>query len=400
MDFTGLRIARWRDAAGMTQQELADRIGRSRKWLSEVERGVTPVTHRRDLYAVAAALGVSPTDLAGQPQAPRNRDELAVTALVPALRGALDDEPEDRAPLDVDGLRARVDHVMAARMGCDYQRLASLLPGVVADARRLANSVDEAAGAALFARAAVCVALTVKPFGYLDLAARFAERATLAADLLGEAAERAAARFAGAQLALASGTAGGRRRSYTLAAAGVDELDGAAGDDALTWYGMLHLHAAMSAASLGHHDDMAAHLREAEATAGRVQGDPWRMEVTPANVGVWRTNIALENGDPGRAPEFARQVDRSALRSVQRRAHLHIGAGRGLFLAGRPDAAVRQFLAADAVAPAELRTRPSVREIVAQMVRDARRQGSGELRELAVRVGVDPVDPDVDAASE
>ncbi|MFF3852252.1 hypothetical protein [Micromonospora sp. NPDC002575] len=35
----------------------------------------------------------------------------------------------------------------------------------------------------------------------------------------------------------------------------------------------------------------------------------------------------------------------------------------------------------------------SLREIVGQMVRDARRRGAPELRDLATRIGVDPLDP-------
>jgi hypothetical protein len=55
---------------------------------------------------------------------------------------------------------------------------------------------------------------------------------------------------------------------------------------------------------------------------------------------------------------------------------------------------VRAFLAADDAAPGDLRMRPSAVELVGQMVRDAPvRGGSAELRELAVRVGVDPLAP-------
>ena len=55
----------------------------------------------------------------------------------------------------------------------------------------------------------------------------------------------------------------------------------------------------------------------------------------------------------------------------------------------------RQFLEADTVSAQELRSRSTVREIVGQMVRDARRRGSDELKDLAVRIGIDPLDPDL-----
>jgi len=62
-----------------------------------------------------------------------------------------------------------------------------------------------------------------------------------------------------------------------------------------------------------------------------------------------------------------------------------------LYAAGRPDEAVREFLRADELAPQKVRTRPLVLEVVGQMVRDARRSGSTELREPAARCRIDPL---------
>ena len=396
-DWIGRRVARWRDVAGMTQQQLADAVQVSREHLSRIENGHRSVTDRRLLYALATALGVNVGDLTGQPEPPRNRHDLAVYSAVPAMRGALDDDPPDDGPLDPSQMGRRVDAAMRLRMACDYANLANLLPSLIASTRRLANSGGDGAelGLGLFVRTAVCAALAVKPFGYLDLAARFAERATAAADLLDQPVERAAAGFATAQCALASGTTGGQRRSLAVSRTHADLLGGTGDDAALTWWVMLHLHAGLSAATLGDGDTAVAHHREAATTAERISTDPWRMEPAPANVGVWRVSIALED-DPVRVPHYTRRVDRTALRSRQRTAHLHIQAGRGCCAADDPAAAVRHFLAADEVAPSELRSRPSVRELVGQMVRDARGRGSTELRDLATRVGIDPLQPDAD----
>lgn len=395
-DYIGYRVAQWRGIADLTQAQLAERVGHSREYISMIENGTRLVTKRSLLIALASALGVSVNDLTGQPDQPRTRDELAVYSAVPSLRGALDDEPEIATPVDGEQLAAGVDQAMRARMMCDYPTLARILPGLVADSRRLANggSSDTAAGLALFVRAATCAALTIKPFGYIDLSARLAERADLAARMLDRPVELAAARFAAAQTALASGTQGGQRRSLATAATAAAQLGDSGGDDAMSWYGMLHLHAALSAASLGRTGDVDTHLREAETTATRVGADPWRMEFSPANVAVWRVGVAVENGEPERAPEYARRVERGQLRTANRLARLHIDAGRGHYAAGEHDLAIRRFLAADDVSAPELRSRTTVKEIVGQLVRDARRRGSDELRELAVRVGVDPLDPD------
>ncbi|MER7168581.1 helix-turn-helix transcriptional regulator [Micromonospora sp. NPDC000207] len=385
-DYIGLRIARWRDANGMTQQQLADRIGVTDAYISMIERGRRPVTKRSTLIALASALGVGVTDLTGQPTAPRSGDELAVYSAVPQLRGALDDD-FDGAPVGLDVLSGALDEAMRARMACDYPVLARTLPGLVKGARQLADSGD-AAGPGLLVRAALTTALVIKPFGWVDLAARYAERAELTARRLGPV-EQAAAAFGAAQVALASGTPGGRRRSLRTVVRAAEQL-GDDGDDALlTWYGMLHLHAALSAAALGT-GDPDLHLAEAAEAARRTGSDPWRMEFTEANVGIWRVGVAVENGAPDKAPQYARLVDRSKIQTANRRTRLHIDAGRGWYAVGDTDQAIRCFLEADKANPAELRSRPSVRELVGQMVRDARRNGSEPLRDLAVRMGLDP----------
>lgn len=393
-DYIGLRVARWRDISGLTQQDLANAVGVTSAYISMLENGRRPVTKRSLLIALASALQVSVTDLTGQPTAPRSSDDLAIYAAVPALRGALDDDPAADGLPSLADVASRTDAVMSARMACDYQRLARLLPALVADARQLANAGEERA-LPLFVRTAVTAALAIKPFGYVDLSARYAERAEVAAGRLGRQIESAAAAFALAQTALASGTIGGRRRSLVTAINAAESIGDDGDDDALTWYGMLHLHAALSAASLGV-GDPGRHLTEAGSAARRAGSDPWRMEFTPENVAIWRIGVAVENGEPERAPEYAHQVDRSRIRTANRRARMHIDTGRGWYAAGDQGRAVRSFLEADEASPAELRSRPSVRELVGQMVRDSRRRGSDELRDLATRVGVDPLDPDLD----
>jgi len=58
----GRNAARLRDAAGLTQEALAERAGMSQQYISDLERGKrnpTVVT----LYELAQALGVGPVEL-------------------------------------------------------------------------------------------------------------------------------------------------------------------------------------------------------------------------------------------------------------------------------------------------------------------------------------------------
>lgn len=389
-DYMGLRVARWRDIGGMTQQQLADAVGVTREYISMIENGRRPVTKRSLLIALARALGVSVNDLTGQPYAPESPQELLIYSIASGVRQALDEDHDDLPPADLDALATTAHRVRVARMACDYATLANLLPDLVVRTRLLATSgTGETArtGLALFVSAASDAAVAIKSHGHVDLAIRLADAAQAAALKLGEPAEIGASAFAVAQCAL---TGGSRRKSLRLATEAADTLEHAQDDRTLTWYGMLHLHAALSAAALGRAPDVAPHLAEAGTAAARVTSDPWLQELTPTNVGIWRVAIALENGEPDRAPDYARQVDKSRIRGAQRRAALHIDTGRGLYAAGQGDAAVREFLRADEIAPPKVRTRPWVLELVGQMVRDAR-GGSDELRELAARCRIDPL---------
>lgn len=117
------------------------------------------------------------------------------------------------------------------------------------------------------------------------------------------------------------------------------------------------LHAALSGASLGK-TELHNHYAEAVHAAAHTDADPWQVEFSASNVAIWRVSIALEGGEPERAPEYVRRVDRTLVRTAQRRARLHLDAGRGHYLISQPHQAVQAFLAADDNAPSEVRLRP------------------------------------------
>lgn len=396
----GYRVAYWRTIADMTGPQLADAVGVSKQYISLIENGKRAVLKRTMVDALARALGVSVTDLTGQPYQPTTRGDLEQFMVVPRVRAALDD-PDDGpvTPRPISDLEFAADRAMAARMSCDMNALGQHLPDLLAETRVLWFDHGNRAAGALLVQAAVTGCLALKAAGWVDLGVRLAELANNVAEALGDPVCIAAARFAVAQCALASSA---RRRSARLAIAGAEDLDRltrtklppAMMNDVLAWMGVLHLHAALSVAALDG-GDPAGHLTEAERAAALVTGDPWRMEFSRANVDTWRVGIALENGHPEAAPELARRVDVNGLRTPQRRSRLYLDTGRALFIAGDTTGAVRALLAADRAAPGDLRSRASAVEIVAQMVRDSPvRGGSDLLRDLAVKVGVNPTDPD------
>ena len=389
----GVRIVRLREYHRWTQEEVGVRLGQVLgrdpfvpSTIARYESGLRPVTSRLILNGLAEVFGVSPQELTGQPFTLAATADLPGYQLVPPVRAALDEPDDPPAPRSLHDLGVLAARAMRARMACDLAALTGLLPPLLAEARHLwVTSGDPTAGD-LYVRGLVTATLALKPTGHLDLAIRTAERAEQVATAHGDPVLSAVARFAVAQCALATGN---RRRSLALTTAVVNTLDPAAGNDAAAWIGLNHLHAALSAATLGDPDTAGNHLDAAAELAAAVVGDPWWMEFTPANVATWRVGAALED-EPGRAPELAALVDPTGLRTSERRARLHLDAGRGHAAAGNIDAAIAELLAADSAAGdtvGYLRNRATAVELVGGWLRGGG-HGGPALVELARRTGV------------
>jgi hypothetical protein len=118
------------------------------------------------------------------------------------------------------------------------------------------------------------------------------------------------------------------------------------------------------------------------------QPDAWEL-FGKANVGVWRTSLAVEAGNAEAALRYAGAVEPRALASSNRRAALGIEKARALHMLGKDGPAIGELRHAERLSPAQLHNYPLVREMVTGMLEHARREaGSRELRGLAWRMGV------------
>jgi transcriptional regulator with XRE-family HTH domain len=395
-DYIGRRVARWRDIAGMTQQQLADAVGVSRSYVSLIESGGRAVTKRSLLIDFASALGVSVPQLLDQPPHIRDRDDLVMSRAAAAVRVALDGDGPAVRPV-VETLPARADAIVSIRAACDYPALAEALPALIDDARAVAydDGADEdtrRVGLGAMVKAGVYGAYALKTSGYVDLAVRLAEHSHCAAGLLDSPVHVAASAMARCQVLMAEGVRG---RALTISTGAADALQSELDrDGARGWYVSLRLQAALCAASLDDYAGASAHLDDAADVAAGSGLDTWHRDDQATDVNVWRVTVALEDNGANaeRAPDLARRVDRSKLRTPQRLARLYMDTGRGQYARGNREAATNAFLAAYDVAPGEVRNRGTVREIVGQLVRDTpAATGSDRLRLLASRVGVDPL---------
>jgi transcriptional regulator with XRE-family HTH domain len=392
----GQRVTQWRAIAGLSQEELGVRAGGyTKQYISAIETGRRAVNTRRLLADLAAGLGVEIHHLTGQPYDPTNDQDYLTYTVVPKVRAALDEPDEQVETRTGQQLEQAANQVMTARMSCDMAAIGQHLPDLLTETRQLWYGTGDRGAGMNLVKALVTGALALKAAGFIDLAIRMSEQGSQVADGLGDPIAIAATRFVAAQCALA---AGNRKRSARLATLGADDMDRYARtsrlapnlrNDAHAWMGLLHLHAALSDAGLDT-GDAPGHYAAATAISRHVTGDPWYMEFGEsalANAETWGVGIALESGQPERAPTLARRIDLSQLRTPQRRSRVHLDWGRGLFLLDDYPGATRQLLLADEAAPGDLRNRASAVEAVIHMIRHMR-AGSEDLLALAVKVGV------------
>jgi tetratricopeptide (TPR) repeat protein/transcriptional regulator with XRE-family HTH domain len=122
-------LRRWRAAAGLTQEELAERAGLSRRGIADLERGVRRAPRRDTVALLAEALALGPADravfqAAARHGAPHDPTPLSDAASPPSgvaeqslpvggFLGALPDGPLVAREAECERLRAVVDAVTA-----------------------------------------------------------------------------------------------------------------------------------------------------------------------------------------------------------------------------------------------------------------------------------------------
>lgn len=115
--------------APASMQAPGELAGLSESYLSMIERGQRPVERRSTLEALAAALRVAPSELAGQPYPPSDRKQAEGHAAA-ALRGVLRDIEIGEAtvsapPRSVEELRPEVATVRSGIDASDYGAIAA-----------------------------------------------------------------------------------------------------------------------------------------------------------------------------------------------------------------------------------------------------------------------------------
>lgn len=390
----GANVRAARRSRGMSLDTLAGLTGRSKGWLSRIENGRARLERRRDIAAIAEALKVSADSLVGAP-APEIRPSGQMYDVAPLQRALLDAAPDDppdipARPLAV--LEAEVNQADAALRESEHATVVRLLANSIAELCVHAGTSDEpdrARALRLLVRACgsdgTCV---LRQIGETNLAWVAGERARQAADLLGDPIWKAAAGFGRAH----ARSSANKPKGLMIASRLADETEPHIGDDRFAHeaYGMLRLSAALACAVQNDHRGATEQAAEAAALAERDGERPEAWELFgPANVGVWRTTLAVEAGEAGAALAYAGQVEPRNLASHNRRASLRLEKARAYAMLDKDAEAIGELRQAERLSPAQTHNNPFIRDLVLDMLSRARREAGGrDLRGLAWRMNL------------
>jgi transcriptional regulator with XRE-family HTH domain len=393
--YVGRQIKLWRLRRGLTQEVLADQVGISRALVGHYESGLRGLDSRQRLYDFATALQVSVGDLTNHTEDRLNPNVAEFHAAVPRIEAALMCAGNIDLPGELPAaatLARTADEVLVIRANTDYRRLGGMLPDLITGLyqhTQRGNEQDQRLAWAGLAKVAFSTSLATKGLGHTSLAWTAANTAVRAGRQTGVVADQAAAAYVRAQVMLATPGAVPASLKYTTDV--IDNLTAAANSNAdRELLGMLHLHAGLTTAVLG--GGPGDHLHAVDDLLQQTgEGTAYEMSFGPSNVAVWRMSMALEQRQGDKAVREAESLNPTSIGSADRQSRYFIELARGQFMEGDTRAAQTSILRAEHIAPQQVRTRSTVREVVGQMMRQAKRDlATSDLGKLAQRVGAVP----------
>ncbi|MFD9422351.1 MULTISPECIES: helix-turn-helix domain-containing protein [unclassified Streptomyces] len=392
-EHTGARIARIRKQRGLTQQGLAMRANTSKSLLSKAECGQKPASPAL-VAACARALGVSTSDLLGQPYAEELRRD-RMDALIQPIREGLENWDValdwETPPRPVALIRADVQQALVQRRQAQYTDMVRDLPALIDESVQTVHTTtgeEQRQAYECLAGAFRCVFTVAWSFGYIDLATVALDRLAWTAPRADEPGLAAMHAYLRAQTTMSSGR-------YDIGVRVIDralrDLDGQdarrpAGIDAMR--GVMHLRVAVIAGRMKDREHADARLAEARTIARRT-GELPDFGVTwgPVNVGVHAVAIASEMDEFGLAIELAEDVRIPRGWTRSRAGHHWMDLGRAHAWTGHSDQALDCLQRARRTAPQQTRYHPTARETVLALKRRERARNSS-LAQYAEWVGV------------
>jgi transcriptional regulator with XRE-family HTH domain len=394
----GANVAAHRRAAGVTQQELAARIGKSVQWIRAVEQGHRFADRLTDLLRIAQVVQCTIDDLIGRAidnlaPGPRPAGEVVAAVREAIMRAAVPQPLKGAVPSSAE-VTARVDHAWDIWHGSPtaHSVLGGVLPALIGDAVAAYRADTDRRAAARALSGTYQIArqwLHHIPDG--ELAWIAADRAMNAAREADDPHLIAVGAWA---LSASYRRAGQQDEATRLCLAAADDvrphIDESKPDPVLLAdYGILHLAASISAAQSDEDGRAWAFHRVAEQAA-RVIGNhyqPWTA-FGPANVDIHGLAIRAELGRADDVVEYSSRLEIDSMPSVERRTAALINTARGFVRRGEDESAVLVLLDAEKISQEEVRDSTLVRELVRELIYRDRARARPHVRALAQRIGL------------
>lgn len=387
----GDRIRARREVLDYSMRFAASRAGISPATWSRIESGKQSADNRFTLAAIAESLRCSVADLTGQPGSASDDNAAIEDAAYETVRAIVDADLDYEPTVEARpaaALTREIDLIRDLRIRCDFLGLNRRLPAALRELHAAAAGAEREQALSLMVQATEAANYAVRFTGQRAAANLVAERGRQAAQQLGDPVMTGLAAWTVAQAAQSCGL---YRRAYMAAERAADQLTPQADRPrAKEMLGQLMMSAAYSRYALGEVDAALGLVAEADQLAAQTgDTDTFGLFFGPTNINIWRISMTSDGGDPGRALEIASTVNLAAIPSPSRHTSYHVDTGRALARTRRDDAAMRQLMTAERIAPQRVRSDPLVAETARGLLDRARRgAGSAELRGFCERVGV------------
>lgn len=395
----GTRVRRARKRVGITQNELARRVGRAQSWVSAIENDSLPLDSIALVNTLAQALRTHPNELTARPYRGDNPAEDRGHAAIPEIRRQLeryDLDPEWAGEVrSLPELRAAIEHACRLRIETRYTELADQLPALLSELQAATHLYAEPDRSAAFGllwsayRAADSVAYDL---GYADLSLIATSRTHWAAERSGDPYHLPVATWRRARNLWASTSWNDALTVLDSACASIEDEYSAGQPEALAVWGGLQLCAAITAARKNDAAEAWSRHRlagEAVTRLGpRQRTNYYEMCTSQTNVDIHGVAVAVELGDGPQAVSRGKTVRLPKGLQANRVGYHHLDYARGLLWCGQREAATAELEHAEKAAPLLIRNHPMARQAVRTLLDLERYNYRERIRRLGVRMHI------------
>ncbi|RKN46844.1 helix-turn-helix domain-containing protein [Streptomyces hoynatensis] len=399
----GQRMREARLRLGLTQADVAARLGRTQGWVSKVEKGAIELDRTSLINSVAGVLHIHPNDLIERPYtgaAAANQWQVSAAAIIRELRRYDLTPVFDGRPRNAAALWRETAALHRLRDDAQNTAILARLPDLLREARALAEVAtgrerEEAFG--VYAIACKFGHTAAHALGHPELVTMACERAAWAAERSGDELMPAVADWMRVwdMWATADWSDAGALSDKALRA--VEPRYDAGDPLAIRVWGSLHLRAAVSAAR-GNNPAEARHriaqAREASERTVTLRPPPFdrhSLTFSAGNVAIHAVNVELEMSRQDEALRLHEETDEALIRALpkSRRGHHHLDLARAYLWSGRRDRALAEWEKGEATAPQLMRNHPIARATLRRIRQAERAAVSERLRRMSTRFRLD-----------